>query len=282
MAIVSANDVLREEILESLQGSESVLIKTINDLTGSVKKGASRVTIPQVTGLALADVTSGSRAGADAMTTTGDELLLDQVKQVHAYFGYADSMDSAIDRKEAFVANSPKVYAEGIEEMIAAKLATASALDFDSASATAGIFTIADIAKAKKKMDEAKIPKKDRYLAVNAEGMEILASMSEFQEGQKSLSPEALREGVVSQVKGFQVVQSEDITGTGATLKLHCYHRSAVAFALHENVQFVEQNDETHAQLFVALRGKYGAKDVDNTSGAGKRKLTIRCTTATA
>jgi hypothetical protein len=282
MAIISINDVLRQEILESLEGSDSVLVKTIVDLTAQVKPGSDRTTIPNVTGLALSSVTSGSRATAGGMTTTGSVLLLDQVKQVPEYINYANGEQSALELKSAFLSHAPKVFAQGIEAVIAAKLATASSLDFDSASATAGVFTIADVAKAKKKLDQAKVPAKDRYMAVNAEGMEILASMSEFQDGQKSLSPEALRQGIVSQVKGFNVIQSEDIAGTGATLKVHFYHKSAVAFALQDGVNFIAQMDEAYGQEFVALRGIYGAIDCDNAGGAGKRKITMLCSTATA
>lgn len=282
MAILSLNEILRNEVLESLQGSESVLIKTITDLTADAKPGSDRVTIPNVTGLALSNVVGGTRATSGGMTTTGDALLFDQSKQVPEFISYADGMDSAVDLKAAFIKNAPKVFAQGIEAAIAAKLATASADDFDSASATAGQFTITDIAKAKKKMDTARVPKTDRYMAVNAEGMEVLASMSEFQEGQKSLSPEALREGVVSQVKGFKVVQSEDVGGTGAANKVHFYHKSAVAFALHSALEYVDSDIPEYAQYFIALRGKYGAKDCDNASGAGKRKITMSLTTATA
>lgn len=266
MAIQSMNEILKDEILESLQGSDSVLIKTITDLSSKAKPGADRVTIPNVTGLALSNVTPGSRAVAGGMATSGDQLLFNQVKQVPEYISWIDGLDSAIELKRAFLSVAPKVFAQGVEQIIATALATASVNDFESSVVDS--FTIGDIANAKKLMDQAKIPKSERYLAVNASMMEILASMSEFQEGQKSLSPEALRDGVVSQVKGFKVVQSEDLEDG-----CYFYHKSAVAFALHSGVEYVEQMDEATAQEFISLRGKYGCKDVDNTAGAGKRKL---------
>lgn len=282
MAILSISDVLRQEVLESLEGSESILIKTITDLTPNVRPGSDRVSIPNVTGLALSSVSSGSRASAGGMTNVASVLVLDQVKQVPEYINYANGVQSALDMKSSYLAHAPKVFAQGIEAAIATKLLTANAGDFDSASATAGIFAIADIALAKKKMDAARVPYNDRYLAVNAEGMSVLASMSEFQDGTKSLSTEALNQGIVSRVKGFNVVQSEDISGTGATLKVLFYHKSAVAFALQDGVTFVEQMDEAYGQEFVALRGIYGAIDCDNASNLGKRKIVMTCSTATS
>lgn len=282
MAVISINDVLQQEVLESLQGSESVLIKTILDLTSMVRPGADRVSIPNVTGLALADVTSGSRAAAGGMTQAASVLLLSAVKQVPEYIDYANGIQSALDQKSAYLAHAPKVFAQGIEIAIATKLLVASAMDFDSVSSSAGIFAVSDIANAKKLLDGARVPKADRYMAVNAESMEVLSSFSEFQDGQKSLSAEALKEGIVSRVKGFNVVQSEDIAGTGATLKVVFYHKSAVAFALQDGIKFVEQMDEAYGQEFIALRGIYGCIDCDNASNLGKRKVVMTCSTATS
>lgn len=283
MAILSLNEILRNEVLESLQGSDSVLAKAVMNLTPQVKPGSDRVTIPNVTGLALASITGGSRATSGGMTTTGRELVMDQVKQVPEYISWANGKDSAVDLKAAFLNVAPRVFAQGLEAAIATKLATASSNDFDSASATAGVFTVADIAKAKRLMDTAKVPKNDRYIVMNADAMEILAATSEFQDGAKSLSPEALREGVVSRVKGFNVIQSEDVgSATPASNKLHCFHKSAVAFALHGDMEFIDKDVEEYGESFLSLRGKYGAIDCDNGSGASKRKLTISLTTATS
>ena len=279
MAILSLNEILRNEIQEFLGGSDAVLIKTVLDLTSRVRKGMDRVTIPRVSGLALSNVTAGTRATAGGMTTAGDALIMDQSKQVPEYISYDDGIESAVELKAAFLEAAPRVFAEGIEQAIATALATASPNDFESESANAGEFTIGDIAKAKKYLDQAGVPKSDRFMAVNADAMEVLASMSEFQEGQKSLSDEALRQGVVSQVKGFKVVQSEDVgSTTAASNEVHFYHRSAVAFALHDGVNFIEKMNEEYAQEFIALRGKYGVKALDS----GNRKLTMSLTVATS
>ncbi len=263
---VKLNEILRNDVQEQLDGSESVLIKTIMDLTSRAMQGADTLTIPRASGLALTTVVPGTRASNGSYTIAGDALLLNQSKQVAEYIGWIDGKDSAVDVAEAFFAGAPRVFAEGIEDIIAASLASVSAGDFNSEVADS--FTVANIGNAKKVLDVAKVPKKDRYLAVNAIGMEILAATTEFQDGQKSLSSEALREGVVSMVKGFKVVQSESV----ADDEVHCYHRDAVAFALHGEMEAINKDIEEYAQSFLALRGKYGAKTLDS----GARKLTIK------
>lgn len=281
MAILKMNEILRNDVQSYLDGSESVLIKTITDLTSKFTKGVERVTIPKVSGLSLENVVSGTDATAGGMTTTGDELICDQKKQVPEYIDYSDDLESAVNQKQAFIDAAPRVFAEGMESNIATALSASAyndggAEDHEFTSDTDGVgdggYSIADIARAKKLLDKAKVPKKDRYLAVNADGMEILASMTEFQEGQKSLSDEALRQGVVSLVKGFKVVQSEDVSAT----KMLCYHKSALAFAVHDSMTFIDKELPEKATTFLALRGKYGSKLLDG----GRRNVVITAGTA--
>jgi len=279
MAVLSLSEILRNDIQSYLGGSDSILIKTIQDLSSRVGKGMDRVQVPLISGLATSDVASGTKQSADSVTFTADVLLLDQVKESYMYISFEENEESAIDIKAAFLEAAPRQIANAMEVAIAAQLASASTNDFDSASDTAGVFAIDDIANAKKLMDQAKVPTSDRYMACNSDAMELLASFSEFEDGSKGLSPEALRDGVVSRVKGFNVVQSEDVgSNTAGDNEIHFYHREAVAIALQREVHFVEQREESYGQEFIAIRTKYGVKALN----ADVLKLTMALTTATS
>lgn len=279
MAILSLSEILRNDIQEYLGGSDSVLIKTIQDLSSRVGIGMDRVQVPLISGLATSDVASGTKQSADSVTFTADVLLLDQVKESYMYISFKETNESALDIKASFLKAAPREIAKGMEVAIAAQLATASTNDFDSASASAGVFAISDIANAKKLMDQAKVPLSNRYMAVNADAMELLSSFQEFEDGQKSLSDQALRDGVVSRVKGFNVVQSEDVgSTTAANNEIHFYHETAVAIALQREVHFVEQREESYGQEFIAIRTKYGVKALN----INVLKLTMALTTATS
>ena len=265
MAILSMEDILRNDVQEQLAGSASVLIKTIMNLSSKAKTGSDTITIPRASGLSLTSVVAGTRSAGTGYTFAGDSLLLDQPKEVAHNIAWADGLDSAVDIEQSFWEGAPKVFAEGVETLIATALETASADDFNSGAVAS--FTIDNIANAKRLLDEANIPKSGRYMAVNAAEMEVLAGLQEFEDGSKSLSAEALRQGIVSQVKGFNVVQSEDVN----TNKVYFYHQDAVAFALHVSMEAISVEDKQYAQKFLSLRGKYGAKALD----AGVRKLTM-------
>ncbi len=279
MAILSLSEILRNDIQAYLGGSDSILIKTIQDLSSRVAVGMDRVQVPLISGLATANVASGTKQSADSVTFTADVLLLDQSKESYMYISFQESMDSAVDIKAAFLQAAPREIAKGIEAAIAAQLAGASTNDFDSVSASEGVFAIGDIANAKKLMDIDKVPASDRFMACNADAMELLSSFTEFADGKSTLSNEALRDGIVSRVKGFNVVQSEDVgSTTPANNVIHFYHRSAVAVAMHREVHFVEQREESYGQEFIAVRTKYGAKALNE----NVLKITMALTTATS
>lgn len=279
MAVLSLSEILRNDIQKYLGGSDSILIRTIQDLSDRVGQGMDKVQVPLISGLATSDVASGSKQPGDSVTFTSDVLQLNQVKESYMYISFQESEESAVDIKASFLEAAPRKLAQDMESTIAEQLATASANDFDSASSTNGDFVIDDIANAKKLLDKEKVPKSDRYMALNADAMEKLASFQEFEDGQKSLSPEALREGIVSRVKGFNVVQSEDVgSTTAADNKIHFYHREAVAIALQRDVHFVEQREESYGQEFIAVRAKYGVKALNPNA----LKLTMSLTTATS
>jgi len=154
MAVLSLSEILRNDIQSYLGGSDSILIKTIQDLSSRVGKGMDRVQVPLISGLATSDVASGTKQSADSVTFTADVLLLDQVKESYMYISFEENEESAIDIKAAFLEAAPRQIANAMEVAIAAQLASASTNDFDSASDTAGVFAIDDIANAKKLMDQ--------------------------------------------------------------------------------------------------------------------------------
>lgn len=277
--LLSRNNILAKKVQSQLAGSDAVLIKSIMDLSGEAEIGDDRVTIPRMSGLTLKSITQGTRAVGDVYNTDGDALLLNQSKEVSTYFGYTDEANSTVNRQDQFFMGAPRIYAQGIELLIAAQLEVSGPNDFASSESGAATpvgeftFNIKDIAKAKRLLDAQKVSKIDRWLALNAAGMEVLASTQEFQDGSKSLSAEALKMGVVSQVKGFNVIQSEDVSDG----KINCYHREAVAFAIHKQMNSVVKDIEEFSEVYVALKGKYGSKLLDG----GKRKVTISMTAGT-
>lgn len=273
---LSLEQVLRQEILEYLEGSEAILIKTITDMTSYVSTGMDKVTVPSTYDLPVDDVVSGVDPAATTRKTKGTTLLLNIAKRVYDYISFIEGKQSALDLKAAFLSNAPKRFTKVIEKVISTMLLTPNAHDFNSG--VAGDFSIANFAHAKKLMDKAGIPLSQRFCYVNASGMEKLASTQEFQDGQKSLSAEALRMGVVSQVKGFSVIQSDcDEAMETGELKVVFYHKSAVAIAFQSEVKYEEEYSAKKTEEYVAITALLGCKDMDNDNASGVRKIVMKC-----
>lgn len=270
MAILSMNEILSNDVQSYLGGADLVLVNSIMNLTSKAQPGKDRVTIPRISGLSLDDISDGTtEATGGAMTTAGDALIFDQSKEVAEYILWDDNIESSVDLKASFADAAPKEYAQGIENAIYTALATSEEAGHAFNSGVLNSFTVANLGTAKKLLDKAGVPKSGRTCAVNAEGMEILAATQEFQDGQKSLSDEALKEGIVSRVKGFNVKQSD--TSSFADTVVLCYHESAVAFGAQKEMSFIQEKQESFAREFISLRGKYGVKRLD----LGKRNVVI-------
>lgn len=256
------NDILSQKVQSYLGGSEAVMTKIFMDLSADATEGKEKLSVPKVDGLAVKDVSEGADQTIDtALAITGDELVLSSFKEVPDYIPESVSIESAVDIKNAFLMVAPKLWVENIEnDIYDALLANTNTDNFNTG--TLNSFDITDIAQAKKLQDKAKVSKMGRYLIVNADAMEILAGTTEFEDGSKSLSDEALRQGIVSQVKGYNVVQYDGSSADGA--KLIFAHKDALAFANQKSVEFIEEPDRKAGREFISLRGKYGVKLLDS------------------
>lgn len=262
-------------------------INLIIDLTPNLEGNETEVRIPRFSGLSLESVVGNTEPTiVSGLVAQRDILELNQHKQVAEIFTELQTIQDAINAEAGFMSLAALRYAEGIQDAIYAELVSANTADFsshlDPAEIPAGeiAFDIKDIAALKKVMDKAGVKLSERYLVVNADTMEIMASMPEFQDGSKSLSDEALRKGVVSQVKGFQVVQYDgaEISKVANAKKVVAFHKEACAFAWQRNLKYIKEETQRNSSVFVALRGLYGVETLSPNSG---KKVTLTAITGT-
>lgn len=263
---LNRNKILATMLQKTLQGSEFVLLRSIWDLSGQAEQGMDRITIPRYNLNNAGDIVTGTAPAGTDGAYQFDQLIFDQFKRVHTYVDHKLKMQERTNLEAGFVAQAPKDMATLIESSIGAVIAAAGPHDFNSG--TANSFGIEDIAKAKKLLDQARVPKQDRYIAVSSAGMEVLSGLQAFEDASRSLSAEALREGVVGRVKGFWVIETEDV----ADDKVHCFHRQAVAFGLQgDPIKFGKETDLKKHQDYLEVISYYGAKVLNG----GKLKVTI-------
>lgn len=114
----------------------------------------------------------------------------------------------------------------------------------------------------KQKLDEAKIPKSNRWLVINAAVSNILVQASVVTRDVES-DTATIKNGFVGRLAGFDIYENEQVSGDNTTgYWVLAGHRSAITFAM----AFVETGiEDLQANFGKAYKGLnvYGAKVVD-------------------
>lgn len=283
MALDSAgvSDISMEEILfndvQEYLVQEAVIIGTIIDLTSKVKKGEKSVKVPRFSGLTVSDVKQdGSQAAAGGMAADQDTLVLSRFKEVPEYIYEAADLESAVDLKAEFLDAAPRVLADEMEAAIYAELKQASAATPDHIVQMSEVTntrpSLADIQNAGLLLTRQNVPKSDRYLLCSPEIKVHLLGKTEIQDASKAGTNSALINGEFARLFGFIMVESNNVPANECV----AYHRTACAFAMQKEVEFIEEPQRTYGREFISVRTKYGTKQMD----AGKRCVLLNATGA--
>lgn len=277
MALDSAgvSDISMEQVLfQDVQAylvQEAVIIGTITNLTNRVSKGMKSIKVPRFSGLTVTDVKQdGTCAVASGMSADQDTLALDKFKEIAEFIYECADIESAVDLKDQFLDAAPRVLADAIDADIYNELkAGVSAATPDhilTMSETAvdgtanGAPSLKDIQNAGLLLDKKKVPKSDRYLLVSPSVRVHLLCKAEIQDASKSGSNTALINGEFARLFGFTMIESCNV-GEYETV---AYHRTAVAFAMHQEIEYIEEADRKCGREFISVRTKYGVKHLDN------------------
>lgn len=276
MALDSAgvSDISMEEILfndvQEYLVEEAVIIGTIINLTNRVTKGMKSLKVPRFSGLTVSAVKQdGTCAVAGGMTADQDTLNLNIFNEVPEYIYECADLESAVDLKQQFLDAAPRVLADQIEQDIYNELkAGVSAATPDhilQMSETAvdgtvnGAPSLKDIQSAGLLLDKKKVPKTDRYLLVSPSVRVHLLCKAEIQDASKSGTNSAIVNGEFARLFGFTMIESCNVGDYEAV----AYHRTALAFAMHKEIEFIEEQDRACGREFISVRTKYGVKHLD-------------------
>lgn len=264
---ISLEDILFQDVQAYLV-QEAVIVGTITDLTPRVKRGEKSVKVPRFSGLTVADVKQdGSEAAAGGMTADQDTLVLSSFKEVPEYIYEAADLESAVDLKAQFLDAAPRVLANHIEGDIYAELKQASATAPDHIIQMSENFnggtnnapSLSDVQSAGLLLDKANVPRSDRYFLVSNEIKVHLLGKTEIQDASKSGTNSALINGEFARLFGFIMVVSNVVPAAECV----AYHRTAAAFAMQKQVEYIEEDQRSKGREFIAVRTKYGQKVLD-------------------
>lgn len=190
-----------------------------------IQGGTYNVRSPYVAGPARVH----TQADRDAKNAFQFDDLIDQVTPVtlsdYIYKGSFCPYDFEtfeLSDVKPLIASSSQVVADKVNQVTAAALQTeinavtagkTVALDADETVAAKQI--LATLRKAKTQLDTAGVPTSDRHVAISPEVAERLIALDNFSNASAAGSTDALREGTLGRIYGFEVHEDIALTGLG-------------------------------------------------------------------
>lgn len=165
---------------------------------------------------------------ADAISDTKQDILIDQEKSFDFYVDDIDRAQAA-GSLESYTESAGLGLAEDADKFILALVSGAKTHQAASALTDGdGAFTI--LRNLRKAMNKNKVPLANRVAVINAEFEAVLLSAaSKLTSVDTSGSPEALREGTLGRLLGFEIVTSENVSNV-AKPQVLAFHRPSVSF----------------------------------------------------
>ncbi len=276
VADVSLEEILFNDVQDVLK-QQAVLIHTITDYTSKGNAKSKQFEVPRLAGGSATDrIESGSEHSDGDMALAVDVIPFDQNKIVPQFIYDLARERTELDLDAAFMELAPASLADLIEQAIYSELQAASAAAPDhilQLNGTGNIIPIlGDFFDAAKLLNDQKVPITDRYVAMGTNVHKACMNIENILDASKSLSNEALINGVFSKIAGFNLVMSTNCDAD----EMICYHKSALGFGMKKAVTFEKERQASKERDFLSLKTSYGRKILDS----GKRVVLFNATGA--
>jgi len=276
IADISLNDIFYDRVQMYLK-NDAVLWGLVQNYTDRVIQGDVTVDIPKLSGGTAGNVPEdGSEVASAGMGIGVDALALDQWKQFSEYIYDLARGKTRANLDGYFAEVAPSHLGDLVEAAVYAQLKSVSAAAPDHIQQLSGagniLPTIGDIFTIAELLDDAKVPKTDRYVAVGNAFKYALMQDDNILDASKSMSNSALVKGEFSEIAGMKLVASNNVTA----IEMVGFHRSHVAFAWGKSISFEKERHASKFRDFLSLSTNYGAAVLDG----GQRGVLFNATGA--
>jgi len=208
---------------------ESVSLPTIMDMSSQVGPGMDRLDVPLFNELAAQDVSESAAMTAQVLNPTGAQLNLDQHKAIPFSITRRAGQQSKVALVPEALRNGARTLAAAVDDFVFGIIdaGTATAAPDHRQALTAD--PLADIVLAKRLLDDANVPRGQRYLAASPGFTQALLSTSNIIRAQDYGNSQPIQNGYVGSVYGFMIIEtsSASVIDDG----FQAYHMDAACFA---------------------------------------------------
>lgn len=247
--------------------SEAIMPPLVSDFSDQVGPGMDTVDIPRFGNFTVQTKIKGVRVDAQTNAFSADSLLLDQHKVIQWLEEDIASLQSKINFTQNYVEQAAMDLAAEMDLKILNDLeagVSTAAPDHKRAYAGATIAK-ADVLLARQLLNDQKVPQAGRSAVISSAQEASLLAISEFVRIDESGSSEALRNGRIGRLFGFDFYMKPDAEDA----KSMFFHKTAIAFARQMAPRTLSQMDLENLSMRYSLDHIYGSKILDS----GKRAV---------
>lgn len=267
-------DVTIEEIvsatIQQVLNATSVMPGLIMDKSAEVGPGMDTLKLPKMGNFTVNTKVENVAVDAQTNTLSSDDLALNRHKVIQFLIEDIASLQSKVSFTKAYVTQAAEDLSAEMDQacidVLEAGVST-SAPDHKRAFAAGSALTKADILLARQLLNEAKVPAMNRNAVISPAMEAALLSISEFVRIDESGASEALRNGRIGRLFGFDVFMSP----LSEDAKSMFFHPSCQVFARQLAPRYQTQPDLANLSMRHSVDHLYGTKTLDS----GKRQVLI-------
>ena len=247
--------IVQEELVRSAK-----LRPTVLDYSAQAGKGVKQINIPRYDSH-FSSPTAQTDAGAVNQQTVDfatDDLALSDWRTIPYTVGDRVSTQSMVDLEAELAASAGRAMGNYLDDKIIEQLKLASSAAPDHIQQLSGTdqdsnanqaITIADIAKARRLLNEQNVSNEDRFLLVSPKQEFEMLNIENFISAEKYGAREALLEGEIGRVFGFRVMVHNGLSDNDVI----AYQKGAVAIAVQQDMRFEAQRQVQKGQTDYAF-----------------------------
>jgi N4-gp56 family major capsid protein len=266
-------DVTIEQIVsatvQQVLTAEAVVFPLVQDFSNEVGPGMDTVKIPKFGNFTVNTKVENVAVEAQANTFDSDNLALDQHKVIQWLLEDIASLQAKVNLTQAYVTQAAKDLAAEMDQYVLDVMeagVSTSAPDHKRAYAGSTIAK-ADILLARQLLNTAKVPMAGRSAVISPAEEASLLNISEFVRIDESGGSEALRNGRIGRLFGFDIYMSPQAEDA----KSMFFHMSCQAFARQLAPRYQTQPDLANLGERHSIDHIYGSKTLDS----GKRQVLL-------
>jgi N4-gp56 family major capsid protein len=245
-------------VTEALQ-QEAVALSSMSDFSAQVGEGMDRLDIPLFTPINVQDVVEGSDLTPQSISVLTAQLELNRHKAIP--FSIGDK--AMVQSKASLVSEQVKMGAMSLASEMddyCFGLINSNVAGANRKALTVGD-PLADLAEAKRLLDENNVPKAGRYVTATPAFIQSLMGDSNVINADKYGSSNAIQAGYVTRIYGFSLLESSSSSIIDGGFQ--AYHQNAIGCARQLGVKFEKERRVLGLRDDYVMSHLYGAVNRD-------------------